>query len=498
MANSIFAPLRSMSLTTALVISVCVVDSVTIAYDGSLMGSLNVLASYNSYFAISTTTKAVNSAATYIGAVLIAPFSGRLIDWKGRKLGILISALLNILGAVIGCASQNIAMFIAGRVIVGMGAGLAQTSAGTYVGETTNPIVRPFALGLYFTCWALGSFLAAGITYGAAKLEPSTWAWRCPTLLQGLCPLLILGVLYFIPESPRWLAYNDRREETLEVLATINNSTKEDVRVQVQYKEIVDTMDYEKSEGRGMGFKEIVRTAPNRKRLILALSIAPLTMLTGSNIITYYFGDILSQAGITNSTTQLEINLILSAWQFVVALIGSLLAERIGRRYLCLLSLGTCTVFFYLLGGLTARYGTSTDTSGIYGTVACIFLFLGAYAFGLTPLTNMYGPEVLSYNIRGTGMAMFTLVAKVCGVFVTMVFPYLFDSIGWKTYMVNASWNILFWLFVYFYWVETKGKTLEEIDELFDGQKHSDVPDLDVVNDKGDLELNVEEVTIGK
>ncbi|KAI1335041.1 hexose transporter [Xylariaceae sp. FL0016] len=494
-SNSIFAPLRAMSVTTALVISVCVVDSVTIAYDGSLMGSLNVLDSYINYFNINTTTKAVNSAATYIGAVLIAPFAGKLIDSRGRKAGILISALLNILGAVLGAAAQNIAMFIAGRMIVGMGAGLAMTSAGTYVGETTSPAVRSFALGLYFTCWALGSFLAAGFTYGCAKLEPSTWAWRAPTLLQALCPIFIFVVLFFVPESPRWLAYNDRREEALDVLARINNVTAQDVGVQVQYQEIIDTMEYEKADGRKMGFREIVRTAPNRKRLFLALSIGPLTMLTGSNVITYYFGDMLSQAGITNSTTQLEINLILSAWQFVVGLTGSLLAERIGRRMLCLVSLGSCTAFFYLLGGLTARYGTSSDTSGIYGTVACIFLFLGGYSFGLTPLTNMYGPEVLSYNIRGTGMAMFSVSSKVCGIFVTMVFPYMFDSIGWKTYMVNASWNVLFWVFVYFYWVETKGRTLEEIDELFDGEKHSDVPDLSVVKDKHDLEINVEEVS---
>jgi MFS-type transporter involved in bile tolerance (Atg22 family) len=313
-------------------------------------------------------------------------------------------------------------------------------------------------------------------------------------LIQAVPPLAVMVVLYFLPESPRWLAYKDRQEEALAVLARVNGTTTDDVGVQVQFREIVDTIEYEKSDGRSLGFSELVRTAPNRKRLILALSIAPLTMMTGSNVITYYFGTMLSQAGIDDTRTQLHINLTLSAWQFVVGFIGCMLAERLGRRLLCMLSLGFCTIFFYMIGGLTARYGESENTSAIYGTVSVIFLFLGAYAFGLTPLTNMYSPEVLSFNIRATGMAMYSLLSSCCGVFVTMVFPYMFKAIGWKTYMINASWNILFFAFVYFYWVETKGRTLEEMDELFDGEKHSDVPDLAMVKNKQDLELNVREI----
>lgn len=159
-----------MSRMTAMVVAVCIVDSITIAYDGSLMGSVNVMPSYTSYFQLTTATTAVNSAATYISSILIAPFAAVYIDKRGRKDGIFVSALLNILGAAISGAAQNIAMFIAGRMIIGLGVGLAQTAAGSYVSETTAPHVRSFALGMYFTCWALGSFLAAGFCYGVCLL----------------------------------------------------------------------------------------------------------------------------------------------------------------------------------------------------------------------------------------------------------------------------------------------------------------------------------------
>ena len=169
---------------------------------------------------------------------------------------------------------------------------------------------------------------------------------------------------------------------------------------------------------------------------------------------------------------------------------SSYFADRFGRKLLCCISLIGQIIAFYLVGGLTAKYGESADTGGIYGTIAMIFLYNGFYNFGITPLTVLYPPEVLSYQIRATGMGLYTMSTKLCGLFVTMVFPFALEAIGWKTYIINASADILMVLFVIFYWVETRGLTLEEVDERFDGVKHSDVPDLEQVrNGKVDIIL---------
>jgi hypothetical protein len=108
-----------------------------------------------------------------------------------------------------------------------------------------------------------------------------------------------------------------------------------------------------------------------------------------------------------------------------------------------------------------------------------IFLYNATYAWGITPLTVLYPPEVLSFDIRALGMGIYTLVTKASGLFVTMVIPFGFEAIGWKVYLVNASVDILFVIFVVFVWVETRGLTLEEVDKVFDGIKHSNVPDLE-------------------
>jgi hypothetical protein len=128
--------------------------------------------------------------------------------------------------------------------------------------------------------------LANASTLQCSNLEPSNWAWRVPSILQAAPPLAVFGLIPFLPESPRWLAYNDRTEEALRVLARINGASEQHPDVQLQFKEVVDTLRYEKGEGHSLSFAAMLKSPTNRKRLLLALSVAPLAMLTGSNIIT--------------------------------------------------------------------------------------------------------------------------------------------------------------------------------------------------------------------
>lgn len=102
----------------------------------------------------------------------------------------------------------------------------------------------------------------------------------------------------------------------------------------------------------------------------------------------------LTQAGITNTTTQLEINVILNAFCLLVALGGTYLCDRLGRKPLAIFSTLACAVMIFIVGALTKLYGSSTYQPGVYGTVAAIFLFQGSYSAGWTPLSVLYPPEV--------------------------------------------------------------------------------------------------------
>jgi hypothetical protein len=341
----------------------------------------------------------------------------------------------------------------------------------------------------------------------------STWAWRIPSLLQAAPSVLCMIILFFIPESPRWLISKGRNEEALEVLAIANASGQTDAEiVLLQYKEISDTLRWEKE--RELSTVQALAQPANRRRILITSTFSIMVMLPGTNIVTFYFGDMLSSAGmhahpqrfsqfgvltntgISDPTTQLQINVILTSWTLVVSIVASFYADKLGRRTLCVLSLSTGIVALYILSGLTALYGQSSNQSGVYGTIAMIFIYNATYAWGITPLTVLYPPEVLSFDIRAVGMGIYTFTTKLCGLFVTMVVPFGLAAISWKVYIINASVDILMVLFVIFFWVETRGLTLEEVDKLFDGEKHSDVPDLEAVIE-GKEKVDAEQILEG-
>ncbi|KAH6698361.1 MFS sugar transporter-like protein [Leptodontidium sp. MPI-SDFR-AT-0119] len=472
---------RSSKAVSILIVISSTFMATTQGFDGSMMNALNILPSYTDYFSLNTTTLALNTSAVWLGGCLAGMFFGLITDYLGRKNAMLIAALITIFAAILQAASQNVPMFVISRILIGLGMNGSATAGPVYIAETLKPQWRGWGLGLFFDFYYIGGLISAGVTYGTARMQ-STWAWRLPSALQGLFSVLCIVVLPFIPESPRWLIHKGRNEEAIEAIAlACADGNKDDPIVQVQYREIIDTLAWEKEQGETLSLLQTVKTPGARKRMMLSLSVAVFTMLSGNNIISYYLGTMLTNAGITDSTTQLEINIILNAWCLVICLFGTSLLDILGRKSLAAWSTGLLTIFIFMIGGLTAAYGTSTNTAGIYGTVASIFLFQGSYSFGWTPLTMVYPPEVLNFSIRSNGMAVYAFIVSGVGLLVTFAFPYALEAIGWKTYMINGAWDVLELAFVLFFWVETKGKTLEEIDELFDGQKHSDAPDLEAI-----------------
>lgn len=174
-------------------------------------------------------------------------------------------------------------------------------------------------------------------------------------------------------------------------------------------------------------------------------------------------------------------------------MLGTLYTDRIGIKATALASTAVMTVAIFLVGALTDLYGASNYTAGVYATVAMIFVFMGAYSFGWTPLLYLVPAEVLNYRIRANGMSFFGFVLNATALWGVFAFPFALDGIGWKTYMINGAWDVFALVFIWGYWVEIRGMTLEEIDEVMDGVKHSDVPDVEVV-EKGDTSVKAKQL----
>ncbi|KAI7531317.1 MFS general substrate transporter [Hortaea werneckii] len=478
----------SSRIIAGLLVFCSIITSTTFGYDGSMLNGLNILPEYTDYFHLTSATTGLQTSAVFIGGCIAGLCWGNVVDYAGRRQSLFWAAIITISAVILQTAAQNVAMckfkpqsytlfFVIARILIGFGTAASGCGGPPYLAETLPLHWRGWGLEIFNDCYYVGGLVAAGVTYGTAKLH-STWAWRAPSLVQGLFSLICIVILPFLPESPRWLAYRGHHDAAHTVLAqTYADGDRNSPVIIAALKEIIDTLEYEKSNKEKLCF----RTSSARRRLALACSAAVFSTISGNVIASYYLGPLLTLAGITSTKVQLEVNIILNAWSLVCALCGTCSVDRLGRKTTALASATTLTVIIFIEGALTKVYGTSKNDSGIYATVASVFLFMGAYSFGWTPLLYLYPPEVLNYPIRAVGVGLFQFVANATAVLIVFTMPIALDNIGYITYFVNGAWDVFVIIIIAVFWVETKGKTLEELDVIFEGEKHSDAPELVLV-----------------
>ncbi|KAJ5919398.1 hypothetical protein N7466_010341 [Penicillium verhagenii] len=483
--------------TLCVLLMICsIVQSATGGYDGSMLNGLNILPSYTDYFNLNDATTGLNTASVAIGGFLGPLVSGVMADRLGRRPAIFWGSALTIVGVILQSAAQNIAMFVVARVIIGFGSAISGIAGGVYLAESFPSRWRAWGVGLLNDFYYIGALIAAGITLGTGQWE-STWAWRAPSLFQAIFSLLCIITLPFIPESPRWLVHQGYYAEARIAVAQTNaNGNLTDPVVIAIFKEIVDTLKWEKENGHDMSPIEIFKTPSARKRLLIGMSPGPFSCIAGNIIASYYFGSELDTAGITNTNDQLKANVVLNVWCLACCLIGTHLIARWGRKSTAMLSQILLSSCLFIIGGLSKKYASNplgASNSLVYGNVAMMFLFQGFYSVAWTPLLYLYPPEIMNYSIRANGVAFSSFVLNAFALVFTFIMPIGLGNIGWKMYMINASWDLVILGLIAYYWVETKGRTLEEIDALFEGEKHSSVPDVEKIR-RGQKELDTDVV----
>ncbi|KAH8696214.1 general substrate transporter [Talaromyces proteolyticus] len=492
---------ESTTIVAVLLLLCSMSQTTTNGCDGTMLNGFNILPSYNNYFKLTNATKGLNTASIFIGGFFGLFWSGMIADRLGRRLAIFWGSLVTIVGIILQTAAQHIAMFVIARVVLGWGFAISGVASAVYLSETFPTRWRAWGVGLLNNTYYIGAFFAALVTLGSSHLE-STWAWRTPSLFQASFSVFSIMLLPFLPESPRWLIAQGLYEEArIAVAQTNSNGNITDPVSTAVYKQIVDTIEWEKKQGRTMSIKEIFKTPTSRKRALIGGSVGPFSCIAGNIIASYYLGAELETAGITDSNSQLKAvsisplaNVVLNVWCFFCSLIGTQLSASWGRKPTALLSQGLLIICLFIIGGLAklnADNPSGASQSLIYGNVAVMFLFQGFYSIAWTPLLYLYPPEVMNYAIRANGLALSTLGLNGLAVFLVFLMPIGIGNIGWKMYMINGGWDIITFIIIAVFWVETKGKSLEEIDALF-GEKHS------TINNVEEVRKGIEKVDVGQ
>ncbi|KAI6019993.1 general substrate transporter [Pisolithus orientalis] len=447
------------------------ITSSTNGYDGSMMNGLQSLQQWQDDFNHPSKGRlGLLNAIQNVGALAGYPFAPYLSDGIGRRKTVFLGATIMLVATALQTASQSVGMFIGARFLIGFGLTFAANAAPMLVTELAYPEYRAPLTSLYNSLWYSGSIVAAWATYGTFRIN-NTWAWRLPSLLQGIPAALQFSLVLFCPESPRWLVSRGRDAEALRALAYYHaDGDEQDPLIQYEFREIKTAIEFDRNVAANVGWKSLIATRGNLKRMRIIVALAFFSQWSGNGLISYYLNEVFTQIGIADSGTQLLINGVLQVWNLFWAVLAAFMVDRLGRRFLFLSSAALMTLFYTAQAVCFAEYSKHGVAAAGHAVVGFVFLFFAAYDIAFTPLIVSYTVEILPFSLRAKGFNVFSFVISVALIFNQYVNPIALDALGWKYYLVYVCWLAVEFVFLWFFLVETKNRTLEETAAIFDGE----------------------------
>ncbi|KAI2618330.1 hexose transporter [Hypomontagnella submonticulosa] len=411
------------------------------------------------------------SAGTFFGSL----GSPLLADTIGRRLALIASSWVFIFGVILQTASTALPLFLAGRFFAGFGVGLISVLIPLYQSETAPRWIRGAIVGAYQLAITIGLLLAAVVDY-ATQNRQDTGSYRIPVAVQFAWAIILIGGMLFLPETPRFLIKKGQHDRAARSLCKLRRLEHTHVAIQEELREIQANHDYEMSIGSAT-YLDCFR-GPMLKRQLTGMGLQALQQLTGINFIFYYGTQYFKNSGIQDPFT---IQMITSCINVVSTLPGLWAVDKLGRRPLLLWgAVGMCLSQFLvaMLGTLT----TGQDSQGniiVYNVAAqkagiafvCIYIFFFASTWG--PLAWVVTGEIFPLKSRAKGLSMATATNWLLNWAIAYATPYLvnygegYANLQSKIFFVWFGACFICISFVYFFIYETKGWSLEQVDELY-------------------------------
>ncbi|KAL0260848.1 hypothetical protein SLS55_004540 [Diplodia seriata] len=471
-------------------------------YDASVYNAVLGSDNWMNYFGNpdSQTQGAINTAYT-VGAVVAGFFmGGPLADFAGRRAGMAAGSLLVIIATFMQTFSPrgNVGCFIGGRVIIGLGQGLALTAGPIYIGELAPSEIRGKVMSFWQMFYSVGSFIAYWINFACQKhiARLGEWDWRMVVIFQLLMPVLIIAQLWFIPETPRWHIQKNNNIEAARASLLRVRDTEQDVEDELLV--IREALEFEK-EAISSGYAALWKDPSVRKRLMLAFVINAGQQITGQGTLNTYSTKVYKKI-FTSSSQVALINALNATFSILFTLNATWTVDRFGRKALLIvgaIGMGLCMVIAATVETQTPSIvvdGATTKSQPVgISIVFLMFLFAFFYKPSWGATVWIWTSEIFSMNVRAQAVGMASQTQNVANAIVQQFFPTFLDNCGFYAFYMFAGINIMLAVFVYFFIPETKQVSLEEIDVLFGGSNHVEKGgDLMGVEDAHHVHVGVE------
>ena len=448
---------RGSAAYLVLVCLVATLGGLLFGYDTAVIaGAIGLL---RQYFQLTPAQEGWTAASALAGCVMGAAVAGKMNDVLGRRRVLLLCGVLFVASAIGTAIPRQQVVFVLFRLLGGIGVGAASMTSPMYIAEISPAHIRGRMVSLNQLAIVSGMLVVYFVNYGIAGLGNEVWnvqtGWRWMFASETIPALALLLLLVFVPESPRWLAQQNRRDEALAVLSRVNGEQQATREIEA----IENAIAHESGS-----FAQLLMPGM-RTVLVLGIVLAVLQQVTGINVFLYYAPEIFKDIVGAETDVALLQTIVIGAVNLAFTVIAIWAVDRLGRKPLLLIGFSGMGVSLLALG--LAAYLQRTDV----WVLAFILTYIACFALSVGPVTWVILSEVFPTRIRGRAMGISTVCLWSANLLVSQTFP-MMDKNVWLVqtfrhafpFWVYGSLCVVAFVFVATCVPETKGKSLEEIE----------------------------------
>ncbi|OAL28691.1 hypothetical protein AYO20_09415 [Fonsecaea nubica] len=433
---------------------------------------------------VTSTANALYFLGSFVSCCIITAIGDRI----GRKKTMWISLFFIIIGSALQTGTRNVAMYQVSRVITGMGTGSLFSTVPVYQSEISPPHFRGFLVGQAGVFSAGGYSLASWVGYGCFfASDKGTFGFRFPISVGCMLAVVMLGLSFIIPESPRWLIEHGYEDEGIRLLSRLHpdrDAASSDHFARLEAVEIKKQYELDEAIRRKEGKFGIVTRKSNLKRLFFSSFILWSSQAMGILVINNYSVQLYNALGYTGSRA-----LLLGAGWISVTIpfnaVAPFLIDRLGRKIMFLIGSFLLCVCVAGEGALLKKFTDTGNDSYARGAIFFLYFFAFSYGTFIDASSWVYAAEIWPNHNRGTGNGIAFAACYASTICWTQSAPIGFENIGWKFYMVFVANSILCFVVVLLFYPETRNLPLEEIPKLFgDEIAYEDINLAETTGDK--------------
>lgn len=387
----------------------------------------------------------------------------------GRRHTFALGTIILLVGVALQAGAVAFAMLIIGRIISGIGTAIIGTNLAAYQAEVSSPLIRGRVVSFVQLSYQVGVLVAWCIGLGLQKMQGNI-AWRTATSLQCIPGAILIACSFTIPESPRWLLerHPDNPERALKELARVRRSREDDPAVQAEFFELNAARQYRIEHGQNYTWRQFLTKYAIWKRIAYGMATMALGQISGIGAVMLYGISIFEGLGFSSSTLALLLNVVAGILSLCATLITSGGVDKWGRRITLIVGSGLMVLSYIIIASIADAYPlNSYNKAASIVQIVFIYVIQMAYAGALGPCAWIYSSEIFPTHLRDKGVNISQAGQQITTLWINQSWPVMFDNVGHNAYWILAGINAFGCAMVALFWPETKGISLEKMDQVF-------------------------------